>query len=246
MNSKREDYYPVVGYIIMFVAISFLLWLLDIATTFMGCNLGISSPVSSEGLRWAMRNALPALGRIPWAGVLLVVSSFGLLQGAGVVRLFCRITKLQRLTKMEIRSLLFSVGSILVYTIVVYLVTFSKWNILLGITGTFENSSFLSGLPLILFLGIVIMTVVYGFMYGNYRSFIDVLESAGNAIKLFTPAILALIPAAAIIAMLEYAGVFKLLGLAENEAEIIAMVLYAIPFMHMIFRKRGKLSVENA
>ena len=222
----------------MFAVVWLLSWFLDIAATFMDADFGVSSLVSSEGVRWAMRNALPMLNNVPWGEIVLLLSALGLLQGAGIIRLLSGMIKGERPTRMQTRSLLFSVFAVLIYSTVVYVATFSQQNILLGVSGTIENSSFISGLPLLLFLGVLISALVYGFMYGNYRSAVDVVSSLGNTFSLFIPALIALIPASAVIASVVYTGFFDLIGLTNNEVGIIATVFYAIPFLHIMFEKR--------
>ena len=236
--NRREHYYPVIGYVSLFAVVWLLSWFLDIAATFMDADFGVSSLVSSEGVRWAMRNALPMLNNVPWGEIVLFLSAFGLLQGAGIIRIFSGLAKGQRPTKMQTRSLLFSVFAVFIYSIVVYVATFSQHNVLLGVTGNIENSSFISGLPLLLFFGVLIIALVYGFMYGNYRSAVDVVSSVGNTFTLFVPALIALIPASAVMASVVYTEFFSLLGLTSNEVEIIAMVFYIIPFLHIMFEKR--------
>ena len=236
--NRREHYYPVIGYVSLFAVVWLLSWFLDIAAAFMDTDFGVSSLVSSEGVRWAMRNALPMLNNVPWGEIVLFLSAFGLLQGAGIIRIFSGLAKGQRPTKMQTRSLLFSVFAVFIYSIVVYIATFSQHNVLLGVTGTIENSSFISGLPLLLFFGVLIIALVYGFMYGNYRSAVDVVSSVGNTFTLFVPALIALIPASAVMASVVYTEFFSLLELTSNEVEIIATVFYIIPFLHIMFEKR--------
>ena len=122
--------------------------------------------------------------------------------------------------------------------------TLSRWNVLLGITGTLENSPFISGLPVLMFFGVLVLSLVYGFMYGNYRSAVDVVTSIGGTCTKFVPALIALIPASATIASVAYTGVFELLELTDNEIGIIEFVFYSIPFIHVILGN-NKLSVEN-
>ena len=242
--NKREYYYPVIGFLLLFVSVWLFSWILDIVTTFMDVDLGVASLVSSEGMRWVMRNALPALNDVAWGEIMLLISAFGLLQGSGFARLFVHLIKIQRLTKMERRSLVFAVFAVLIYSAVLYVTTLSQWNVLSGVTGTLENSSFVSGLPLLLFFGVLILALVYGFMYGNYRSVIDVVSSIGNTCTIFVPALIALIPASGVIASITYIGIFDLLGLTDFEENIIAAVFYSIPFLHIMFGKKS-LFAEN-
>ena len=145
--------------------------------------------------------------------------------------------KRQQLTKMEKRSLLFSLSALLVYSIVLYVVTLSQWNILLGVTGTLENSSFIRGLALVLFIGVLVVALIYGFMYGNYRSVLDAVSSIGNTFTFFVPAIIALIPASAVMASVNYIGLLNILDLTSFETNIIVAVFYSIPFLYIMLKR---------
>lgn len=242
--SKREYYYPVIGYVLMFVAVWLLSWLLDIVATFVGAGFGVYSLVSSEGVRWAMRNAITSLNNVAWGEIMLLLTACGLLQGAGITRVLSHLFKGIRLTRMEMRSMLFAASAVLLYALVLYVVTLSPWNVLLGITGTIENSPFVSGLPVLIFFGVLVLSLVYGFMYGNYRSAVDVVTSIGNTCTMFVPSLIALIPASATMASVAYTGFFELLDLTDNEIWIIEFVFYSIPFIHVMLGK-GCSSVEN-
>ena len=235
--NKREHFYPVIGNILLLVAVWLLSWIVDIAATFMDTDSGLASLVSSEGIRWAIRNAMPSFNNIPWGSIMLLITAYGLLQGAGIIRFFAHITKRQPLTRMEIRSFLFSISALILYAVALYVATMTRWNILLGVTGTLENSSFISGLPLLLFFGVLVASLVYGFLYGNYRSAIDVASSLGNSFTQFVPALIALLPASAVVASIGYTGVSFLLGLSGEETMAITTVYYAIPFMHIVLEK---------
>lgn len=235
MNNRREHYYPLIGYVLLLVIVWLASWLIDIVATFVGVDLGIASLVSSEGVRWAVRNALPSLKNVAWGEIMLAVSAAGLLNGSGLFRLFMHIPQKKRLTRMETRSFLFSLFALMIYASVLYIITMSQWNILLGVTGSFSSSAFMYGLPLLLFIGVLIQSMIYGFMYGNYRTAIDVVSTIGDTCKFFVPALLALIPAAGITSSIEYIGVFD--GLTDSETSIITTVFYSIPFLHILWGK---------
>ena len=237
MSSKREHYYPIIVYVLLLVTVWLMSWILDIATAFTASDIDIKSLVSSEGLRWIMRNAMPVLNNIAWGEILLAITALGLLQGSGIVRVFTHLIKRQQLTKMEKRSLLFSLSALLVYSTVLYVVTLSQWNILLGVTGTLENSSFIRGLALVLFIGVLVVALIYGFMYGNYRSVLDAVSSIGNTFSSFVPAIIALIPASAVMASVNYIGLFDILELTSFETNIIVTVFYSIPFLYIMLKR---------
>lgn len=232
MNNRREYYYPVVGYALLLALVWLCSWLADIAATFMGGSLGVASLVSSEGVRHALRNAMPSLNSLPWGTIVMAISAYGLLKGSGLISLCSHIAKRQKLTRNEVRSLLFSAVALSLYAAMLYAATLAPWNMLCGVTGSLVNSPLMNGMPALLFLGTLVVAAVYGFMYGNYRSSLDVASSLGGSFPLFVPALLALLPASAIVASVDYMGLFALLELDDTERNMIVAVFYLIPFMH--------------
>ncbi len=232
MNNRREYYYPVVGYTSLLALVWLCSWLADIAATFMGGSLGVASLVSSEGVRHALRNAMPSLNGMRWGSVVMAIAACGLLKGSGLTNLCSHVIKRQKLTKNEMRSLLFSAVALSLYAAMLYAATLAPWNMLGGVTGSLVNSPLMNGMPVLLFLGVLVVASVYGFMYGNYRSPLDVASSLGGSFPLFVPALLALLPASAIVASVDYMGLFALLELNGTERNIIIAVFYLIPFMH--------------
>lgn len=243
MNNRREHYSTVIAYALMLVLVWLFSWLADIASVFMGSSIAIASLVSNEGVRWAMRNAIPALDSLPWGTIILAVAACGLLRGAGIVQVVMRFVRRERITRNQVRSILFSLGALAIYAATVYLLTLSHWNVIGSVTGSLANSPFMDGMPLLLFFGVLIAALVYGFMYGNYRSAADVASSLGASFSLFVPALLALVPASGVVASMGYIGMPELLGLSELESGVIASVFYAVPFLHVVLR--NVLSTEN-
>ena len=90
---------------------------------------------------------------------------------------------------------------------------------------------------MLLFALALLVSLIYGFIYGNYRSMMDVVVSAGNTFNLFVPAVMALVPASGIVPCLRYAGVDAICGLPMNA---IAVVLYLLPFLYIVILETKK------
>ena len=84
--------------------------------------------------------------------------------------------------------------------------------------------------------------LVYGFMYGNYRTVVDVIGSASGFVRLFVPALLAMLPASGIMPCLHYTGLDIMLGIDNENAMAVETVIYCLPFVYMatmcLVRKR--------
>ena len=234
MNNKREYYYPVLAYTLLLVLVWLFSWVADMAAMFSGGTFAIKSLVSGEGLRWAARNAMLSLNDVPWGTIMLAIVIIAILQGAGIMRVLCRVFTAKPLSKNEKRALLVSVLALLFYIAVLFLATVPPLNLLSSVTGNFAGSPFMYGLPVFSFVGVLVLSLVYGFMYGNYRSSLDVVSSMGETFSFFIPALIALIPASGIVPCLEYTGVIALWNSDSVSAQFVADIIYMIPFLYIV------------
>ncbi len=234
MNDKREYYNPVIAYSLLLLLVWLLSWVVDMVAMFSGWEITINSLVSSEGVRWAARNAMLALDSVPWGIFMLLLAMVALLSGSGVVRMLGHLFKSFSLTKNERRSALFAFLALLLYAVLVYLATLSPFNILLGVTGHFASSPLMHGIPLLTFIAVLIVSLIYGFMYGNYRSLLDVVSSMGETYSFYMPALIALIPASGIMPCVEYTGVLELTGCAGCSMHVVTGIVYLIPFLYVV------------
>lgn len=234
MNNRREYYYPVIAYAMLLALVWLSSWVADMITMFSGGAMAVKSLVGSEGVRWAARNAVQSLNAVPWGTVMLLLAMAALLNGAGIIRMLYRLFTSFRLTKNEKRSALFAVSALLLYVLLVYLATLSPLNVFLGVTGHYEGSPLMHGMPLVVFVAVLTVSLIYGFMYGNYRSPLDVVASMENVFSLFMPALIALIPASGIMPCMEYTGLLELAGCAGCPISLVSDIMYMIPFLYII------------
>ena len=234
MNNRRESYYPVIAYTLLLVLVWLLSWIADMAGMFSGGVFAINSLVSGEGLRWAMREAMHSLNNISWGTIMLAVVMLAFLQGAGVLRVLYRLFSADSLTKNEKRALLVSLLAFLLYVAMVCLAAVPPLGLLLGVSGRFVGSPLMYGMPLLSFVGVMVVSLVYGFMYGNYRSVLDVVNSMGETFAFFIPAFIALIPATGIMPCVEYTGVLEKFSIAASSVQLVADIIYLIPFLYMV------------
>lgn len=231
MNKKRAYYYPVSIYLLVLLMVWIGSFFVDVAQMLSGGSHVNSSLLSAGGIRWAVRNALPAINALPWGIFMLSVVMLGLLRGSGLASALCRLVRFRRLSGSEVRALAFSLALIVCYILLLYMSTSSPWNLLSGVSEDSSLSPIVQGRVILLFFGVLLMSLIYGFIYGNYRSVMDIFTSAADAFKLFVPAFLALIPASGIVPCLQYAGVESVLGLSWN---VINVTLYLLPFIYLI------------
>ena len=84
-----------------------------------------------------------------------------------------------------------------------------------------------------LFVAVLMVSLVYGFMYGNYRTMVDVVGSASSLVKGYVPALLAMLPASGLMPCLHYTGMDVMIGFDGNSAPVIETVVYILPFIYV-------------
>lgn len=232
--NSRLFYYPVVVYTGLLLLVWLLSWGIGVAELALGQNATMHSLVSAEGLRWAVRTALQTIDNAPWGVIMLFVSLLGLLTGSGMVRSVIKLLTGNRLALNERRAWLFALIATVIYVLLLFLCTLPPWNILLGVTGDLYISPLVQGRVIICFMGVMLVASAYGFIYGNYRSLIDIARSIGVTFSLYAPAILAVLPATGIMPCVEYAGLLPLLHIDSADVGVVSDILYFIPFVYMM------------
>jgi hypothetical protein len=77
------------------------------------------------------------------------------------------------------------------------------------------------------------VSLTYGFIYGNYRTAVDVIVSAGDIFSLFIPAFMAMLPASGIVPGLQYTGLDASFGLDVAGLSVFETVVYTLPFVYV-------------
>lgn len=241
MSDRRAAYYPALAYSLLLLLVWGGSWLIAVVQLFMGDLFDVNSLVSGEGVRWALFSVGSSVETAPWGTAFFLLFIAGLLDGSGLLRLVGNIFK-RRVSGNELRSLLFALSALLLYVVVLFLFTLSPWDALRGVTGDIGNSPLSNGWLLLLFVGMLMTALVYGFMYGNYRTVVDVIGSASGFVRLFVPALLAMLPASGIMPCLHYTGLDIMLGIDNENAMAVETVIYCLPFVYMatmcLVRKR--------
>ena len=241
MNDRRSAYYPALAYSLLLLLVWGGSWLIAVVQLFMGDLFEVNSLVSGEGVRWALFSVAPSVEAAPWGTAFFLLFIAGLLDGSGLLRLLGNIFK-WRVSGNELRSLLFALSALVLYVVVLFLFTVSPWDALRGVTGDIGNSPLSHGWLLLLFVGVLMTSLVYGFMYGNYRTVVDVIGSAAGFVRLFVPALLALLPASGLMPCLHYTGLDIMLGIDNENTMAVETVIYCLPFVYMavmcLVRKR--------
>ena len=237
MNNRRAAYYPALFYVSVLVLLWLVSWFMSVFQLLSGTDTTVVSLVSGEGIRWALLNVHASLVAAPWGGTVFLMLVAGLLSGSGLLQFFMKLTDWNKISRNELRSFLLSAAVLLLYVAIVFMFTVSPWRAMLGVTGELLNSPLSHGWMLVLFAGVLVMSLVYGFIYGNYRTFTDVVSSAGDFATKFMPALLAMLPASGIIPCLQYSGLDVVYGLSVEGMDILSAAFYLFPFVYILFLK---------
>ncbi|MBQ5888275.1 MAG: AbgT family transporter [Bacteroidaceae bacterium] len=229
MNNKRAYYYPIPLYLLLLLMVWVGSFFVDVAQMLSDSAHSPSSLISAEGIRWAVRNALPTINAIPWGVVMLSIAIYGLLRGSGITRTLCRLVRFRRISGAELRAFSFSFAALVCYLTILYMSSSSPWKLLGGVTDEPALSPIVQGHVILLFIGVLFMSLIYGFIYGNYRSLMDIFTSMADSFKFFVPALMALIPASGIVPCLQYVGVQPLFGIPWKAVETM---LFLLPFIY--------------
>ena len=230
MNKKRAYYYPIPLYLLLLLLVWVGSFFVDVAQTLSDNAHTSSSLISAEGIRWAVRNALPTINSIPWGIVMLSVAIYGMLCGSGITKVLCRMVRFRRLSGAEVRAFSFAFATLVCYIILLYMSSTSPWELLSGVTDEPALSPIVQGAVILIFIGALLISLIYGFIYGNFRSIMDLITSIADSIKHFVPALMALIPASGIVPCLQYVGVQPICGISWS---VFQTVLYLLPFIYV-------------
>lgn len=231
MNNNRAYYYPLPAYLLLLLLVWVSAFFVDVVQLFYGEVLSSSSLVSAAGVRWALRTALPSIDALPWGAVMMLVATYGLFRGSGLIKAVWRLLRLRHMTVSEWHAFLFSLIAAVCYIALLYMSAVAPWNVLSGITEEPALSPLLQGWALLLFIGALFVSLIYGFIYGNYSSIMDVVVSTGRYFALFIPAMMSLLPASGIVPCLQYAGVKELEFISWN---LLSIILCLLPFLFVL------------
>ena len=232
MNNRRVYYYPLFIYLLLLLFVWVGAFFADVVQLLGDDTVHAStSLISAKGVPWALRTALPSIDAVPWGVVMVLVASYGLLRSSGLAKALLHMVSMRRLTALEWRALLFALAIAVCDVVVLYLSTVAPWGLLSPITGEPSLSPLVQGWALLLLAGVFSVSLIYGFIYGNYRSLMDVMASTGNAFVLFVPAMMALIPASGIVPCLQFTG---LQPFFDMQWSVMEAVLYALPFLYVL------------
>lgn len=191
--------------------------------------------LSAEGIRWMVGHVMDNVSESPWLDLFVLVGGVGLLRGSGLlqslvhyVRCFGRPFAFSRKKR---QALMLALSFLCVYGLLIWIATFSRWQMLLGITGTLERSPFLQGAPFLLSLGLGLMGIIYGLCSGHFRSLSDCVGSMSQWLSSMLDYFIYLFGCVQFLGIFHYSAFDAWLGLEGHPFMWITQLLYYVPLM---------------
>lgn len=230
MNRRGIYYFPVLAYTFLLLFVWLLSWVVGVVGIVEDGN-SMNSLMTAEGLRWAVRNSILTANDAPWGTAMLVLVIIGLLDGSGFLRLLDDLLHRRPVTVNSRRAAFAALFVLVLYIVVLCLCVVAPWRLLMGVTDSFSSSPMSRGWLLLSFFGVLFFSFIYGYVYGNFRSATDVVHGVGLCVARFVPALLAMLPATALLSCVRYMNLFAWVGVDDAMVASIADVVYLLPFL---------------
>lgn len=232
--NKGNHYLPAVLYTFLLLAMWVASWFIGVAELLMSGRNTMNSLLSDEGVRWALREALPCLESAPWGVAMLLLVAAGFLNGSGLLDTLHSLALMRPLSENRRYAALMSFAVLCVVFALLFMMSVAPWGILDGITPDWNTHPLVDGIVPLLFFAIAATSIMHGVVYGSYRSVSDIAKGVCHTVALFVPALVAFIPASGIISCTEYMGIFPLFGVDSNGPIVMEYVLYLLPFIYLM------------
>lgn len=229
-RNRKIYYYPAMLYLLLLLFIWLASWFVGVAGLFSGGGNSVSTLISSQGVRWALRTSQTSIEGAPWGVATVLVVCVGLLRASGIIEALLLLLKGRALDAGRRTAGCVALVTLFCILLLLYLCSVAPWHILAGVTPGFWGSPLALGWILLLLIVVVAVSLMYGAVYGTFRSISDVMQGACGAVALFAPAFVAMLPASGVLPCLAYLGVV----FADGVAELITVILYSIPFVYVL------------
>ena len=136
---------------------------------------GVRSLLSSEGLRWFLGHFSDVLGTPILLCLLLLLMAYGSLNRCGILHF--------KSSYRQRRALVITLLLLVVYIAVIVLLVMIPHAVLLSATGSLWPSPFSAAIAPMCAFGIMLLSVVFGYVAGTYRNMSDVYQSLIGGIR---------------------------------------------------------------
>lgn len=204
-------------------------------------ELPVRNMLSAEGVRWLLQSLLPNAEASPWLTLFVLVIGLGVLRESGLVQALLHAMslgygKVGRLSRKRRQALVLAGVFEVCYVVSLGVGTFSRHEILLGVTGTLERSPFLAGWPLLAAVGLMLPGGIYGLASGKFRGLPDWLRSFSTLFAPMAGFFVYLFCVSQLLSMFSYAGFDAWWGV---RMDVLEPVFYYVPFVVCLLSSCG-------
>lgn len=137
----------------------------------------VQNLLTADALRWQLRHVLPHYLATPALGVVMILFlGGGLLFHSGWVTTLGKLFSSRTLlTRKEKRGFLFSLMVGVIYSVLLFSITYAPLTLLRSVTGSLQNSPFLEGIYYLVSVGLGLMGIVFGYTSGSMHNDRDIV-----------------------------------------------------------------------
>lgn len=228
MNREYLTQLPTIFYVALLFIVWFVLWLMDIILLLNG-KTDASVFISIDSVRWFVRSSVDSISSMPWGIIFLWLILAGVISASGIPSASFRFLRGTATIKSR-RAFSLSFVALILICVCWLLGALYPLNLFGNISGTLTDSPFARGWLFLLFVSVSFVSVVFGIVYGRYKTINDVLEGMCSYIRFHAPSLLSLVPAALLISTMDYAGIT--VKLFPSFSYFLECVIILFPFLY--------------
>lgn len=235
MKNKRNFPHAATVFFLLTVAVALFSWIGSIY------GLGkVQSLLSTEGIRWELRNILADFVQTPALGIVMMLFlGFGIALHSGIWGTIGRsISKGKQISRKEKRAMIFAGCVLSVYIIVIICTTFAPWTLLRSVTGSLINSPFQQGIYYLISFGAGLAGVVFGYTSGRFRDDKDIIKGMSCLFSRFADYFVVLFFIVQFFSSLMYTNLVEWFGIGSQIVHYVFHICCYLPFVWMWNKKR--------
>ncbi len=227
----------------LILAASFLV-LLVVAGSWIGSlnNIPVRNMLSTEGIRWMLKNIVNNIETSPFISLFILLTGFSILKASCFFKCFSLQKRKPRvflgLSGKRLQAFLLATFFFIVYVGIVLVLTFSRYEILLSITGGLERSPFLSALPFLIFVGCAVWGGIYGLASGVYQGLTDVVKGAIVVPARLIGYFIYIMIVSQLLAIWNYSDIDVYMGIDSSVMTMIGWGVYYVPLSGLLVARQ--------
>ena len=239
MSSRGVNNLPVILYSCMLLAVWLYSWTRSVVALFCGETTEMLL-ASSDGVRWFLRSSVDSVGHLPWAEIVIMLMCSGVLWSCGFFPSVARMLRGETSMRMR-RALWSSLVAGVIMLILLLFATLYPLNVFRSVSGTFASSPMADGWPLVLFIVLFFFSAVFGVVGGAFRGVNDIIEAVSSRIKFHACSLVALVPAALLLASMQHEGIMAdVFGRYSSYFEFF-IIIFPFAYRLLAFGKSGNV-----